>query len=149
MSGRQQRFNLQSALLALRNPEHLPPATARPAPLERANSKPLSVVFAYSPALGSSLQCCFGDLQPQLLTISAPSPKLLPRAEAELMLSQCRPRHPHFPNLSFHTIETLIPTSMGSYYVPDAGEIITRGKMKSCMMVFSVLRPCKTEVQRG
>lgn len=51
------------------------------------------------------------------------------------MLSQCRPRHPHFPNLSFYTIETLIPTSMSSYYVPDAGEIVTRGKMKSCIMV--------------
>lgn len=67
--------------------------------------------------------------------LSAPSPKLLLRAEAELMLSQCRPRHPHFPNLSFYTIETLIPTSMSSYYVPDAGEIVTRGKMKSCIMV--------------
>lgn len=75
MSLSELRFNLQSALLALCNPEYLPPATARPAPLERANSKPLSVVFAYSPALGSSLQCCFGDLQPQLPTISLPLPQ--------------------------------------------------------------------------
>lgn len=110
------------------------PATSNGMP-RPSRAGQLSVVFAYSPALGSSLQCCFGDLQLQLPTISAPSPKLLLRAEAELMLSQCGPRHPHFPNLNFYTIETLIPTSMSSYYVPDAGEIITRGKMKSCMMV--------------
>lgn len=59
MSLSERHFNLQSALLALRNPVHLPPAKTRHSP-PLWSWTTLSVVFAY--ALGSSLQCCFGDL---------------------------------------------------------------------------------------
>lgn len=49
MSVSEQRFNLQSAVLALRNPEHLPPATARPAPpLSSRPTRSLSVWYLHT-----------------------------------------------------------------------------------------------------
>lgn len=65
-----------------------------------------------------------------------PFPKTPMRAEAELMLSQWSETSSFSePQFQHCKVETLIPTSMSSYYVPDAGKIITRGKMKSWMIV--------------
>lgn len=90
----------------------------------------------------------WGPSTKKLWTIPAPSPKLLLRAEAELMLSQWSETSSFSePQFQHCKVEALIPTSMSSYYVPDAGKIITRGKIKSWMIV-SVLRPCKTGPER-
>lgn len=136
MSLSEQRFNLQSTLLALCNPEHLPPATAWHAPpLWSRTTQGSQCCICIRPGLLPPV-LFWGPSTKKLRTIPAPSPKLLLRAEAELMLSQWSETSSFSePQFQHCKVETLIPTSMSSYYVPDAGKIITRGKMKSWMIV--------------
>lgn len=39
------------------------------------------------------------------------------------------------PQFLYCQVETLVPTRMSSYYMPDTGKINNRGKMKFWMMV--------------